>query len=440
MDAAQAKRVIERHATRNFVLNVLDGGMFYLGLSLVSRYTVMPLIIERLSGERWMQGLIPMLAQTGWFLPGLFIAPFVASRPRRKPMLLTATLGERFPFLLLGLLLLLAPNLPPGVLLTLFFVLFAIHSFSAGVAGLPWQDFISRVIPGQRWGIFFGVQSGLGGLLGVGGAVIAGIILAPAAFPPAAWWPAGWPVIAPQPFPQTIGVLSLLCFGAMVISYIFLASTVEPPQEAAPKQAIRDFLRGVGPLLQRDPHFRMYLISRMAIALGLLGHSFLTAAALERFSLKNEEVAPLTAALLASQAVADLLLGWLADRWGHKQVLVLSTALGMLAIFIAVLAPNPSWFILIFVLVGAAQAGYMLTGFTLVFSFSTPTERPAYIGVANTALAPVAIVGPLLAGWLAEVGGYNALFVVLGAIGLLGMALLHWGVNAPAKQIAVEPG
>jgi hypothetical protein len=30
--------------------------------------------------------------------------------------------------------------------------------------------------------------------------------------------------------------------------------------------------------------------------------------------------------------------------------------------------------------------------------------------------------------------------VVLGAIGLLGMALLHWGVNAPAKQIAVEPG
>jgi MFS family permease len=184
----------------------------------------------------------------------------------------------------------------------------------------------------------------------------------------------------------------------------------------------------------------MYLISRMAIALGLLGHSFLTAAALERFSLKNEEVAPLTAALLASQAVADLLLGWLADRWGHKQVLVLSTALGMLAIFIAVLAPNPSWFIIIFVLVGAAQAGYMLTGFTLVFSFSTPTERPAYIGVANTALAPVAIVGPLLAGWLAEAGGYNALFVVLGAIGLLGMALLHWGVNAPAKQVAVEPG
>ena len=37
---AQADLIIERNATRNFVLNVFDGGFFYLGLSLVSRYTV----------------------------------------------------------------------------------------------------------------------------------------------------------------------------------------------------------------------------------------------------------------------------------------------------------------------------------------------------------------------------------------------------------------
>ena len=45
----------------------------------------------------------------------------------------------------------------------------------------------------------------------------------------------------------------------------------------------------------------------------------------------------------------------------------------------------------IFILVGAAQAGYQLSGFTLILSFSTPAERPAYIGVGNTALAPVAV-------------------------------------------------
>jgi MFS family permease len=414
MTEAQAAQIIERNATRNFVLNVLDGGAFYFGMSMVSRYTVLPLVVERLSGERWMQGLIPMLAQTGWFLPGLFIAPLVAARPRRLPFLLTVTLGERLPFLLLGLILLFAPGWPPQVLLLIFFALFAIHTFSSGVAAIPWQDFIGRVIPGRRWGIFFGVQSGLGGLLGLGGAAVAGLVL------------------AQQLFPQSVGMLALLCFGAMILSYISLASSVEPPQNPQPRQGIGEFIRGVVPLLQRDERLRRYLVSRAAIALGLLGHNFLTAAALERFELANADVAPFTAALFGAQAVADLGLGWLADRWGHKQVLELSTGLGVLALALAIVAPTPTWFVVIFALVGAAQAGYMLTGFTLILSFSSAAERPAYIGVGNTALAPVSIAGPLLAGWLAGVAGYTGLFVVLAMIGVVGLAMLHWRVPALA--------
>lgn len=408
---AQAELIIERNATRNFVLNVFDGGFFYLGLSLVSRYTVLPLFIERLTGERWVQGLIPMLAQTGWFLPGLFLAPLVASLPRRKPMVLLATLGERLPMLALGLMLFFVPDLPALTMLGLFFALYAIHTFSSGFASIPWQDFIARIIPGNRWGIFFGVQSGFGGLLGLGGAFIA------------AW------VLTQWPFPQSVGVLALLCFASMVISFVCLASTVEPAMQPVPRQSIGSFLQGVLPLLKRDPRFRSFLIARAGIALGLLGHNFLTAAALERFGLKDSEIAPFTAALFAAQAAADLILGWLADRWGHKQVLEVSTGLGIISLILAVVAPTPVWFILIFVLVGATQAGYQLSGFTMVMGFSTPAERPTYIGVANTAMAPVTIAGPLLAGWLAELAGYNALFIVLTLVAVGGLAMLHWQVR-----------
>lgn len=52
-------------------------------------------------------------------------------------------------------------------------------------------------------------------------------------------------------------------------------------------------------------------------------------------------------------------------------------------------------------LVGAAQAGYQLSGFTLGFAFSPPAIRPTYIGVANTALALVAALGSLLVGGVA---------------------------------------
>ena len=166
----------------------------------------------------------------------------------------------------------------------------------------------------------------------------------------------------------------------------------------------------------------------------------MTAAALERFHLTDAEIGVFTAVLLAAQALSHMGSGALADRWGHKQVLELATTIGLLALLLAVVAPSAAWFFPIFVLVGTAQAGYQLSGFTMIFSFSTPAERPTYIGVANTALAPMAAFGPLLAGWLAEQAGYNALFLVLLAIGLAGVLGLHWRVPTPARAVPTAPG
>ncbi len=75
----------------------------------------------------------------------------------------------------------------------------------------------------------------------------------------------------------------------------------------------------------------------------------------------------------------------------------------------------------VFALVGAAQAGYQLSGFTLVFAFSPPAERTTYIGVANLALAPVAAIGPMFVGLLATFAGYHTMFVLLALVGMAGI-------------------
>lgn len=410
-----SEAVLARYARRNFWLNVLDGSAFTFGISLVSRFTVLPLIVERLTEARWVQGLIPAIFFAGWLLPGLFTAPLVAAQPRRKPWVLLATIGERLPFLVMGVILLWLPDLPASTLLVIVLSLYAIFATSAGLTSIAWQDLIARIIPGQRWGVFFGLQAGLGGLLGIGGGALAAAIL------------------AQQPFPQSAGILALICFAAMVVSYIFLALTVEPPQAPAPARPFHVFLRGLGPLLRRDVAFRRYLFCRAAIALGLTGHSFLTAAALERFQLPAAEIGLFTGVMLAAQAIGNIGLGALADRWGHKQVLVLSAGMGMAALVLALIAPASLWFYPIFALVGAAQAGYQLSGFTLVFSFSPPAERTTYIGVANLALAPVAALGPIVVGVLATFTGYGVVFALLAIVGVVGMGLLHWHVAAPAR-------
>ena len=86
MQDTAADLILKRNANRNFILNVLDGMAFIFGISLVSRFTVLPFFVARLSSDRWVQGLLPTLTQAGWVLPALFMAPLVASRPRRKPL------------------------------------------------------------------------------------------------------------------------------------------------------------------------------------------------------------------------------------------------------------------------------------------------------------------------------------------------------------------
>lgn len=418
MTTDQATQVLTRAARRNFWLNIADASCFIFGLTLVSRYTVLPFFVSELNGAPILLGLIPALQALGWLLPQLFTAPLVASLPRRKPFILLMTLGERIPFLALGLILLAWPGWPAWALLLAFFLCYTVHAFSSGLTATAWQDFIGRLIAGNRWGIFFGLSNALGGLLGVAGAALAGIVL------------------AQQPFPQSVGLLSLGCFAAMVVSFGFLAATVEPPQPTAPRPPLLVYLRGLLPLLRQDQAFRRYLISRAAIALGLTGHSFITAAALARFDVPAAMVGGFTAALLASHALGDLALGALADRWGHKQVLEIATAVGVAALLLALAVPAPVWFFPIFVLVGVSQAGYQLSGFTLVLAFSNPANRPTYIGLANTALAPVAGLGPLLIAAVAQFAGYSALFVVAAVIGLGGLLALHRGVPALARQSA----
>ena len=97
MQPESADLLLQRHASRNFWLNVLDGMAFVFGISMVSRYTVLPFFVSQLSSDRWLQGMIPTLTQVGWALPPLFMAPFVASLPRRKPLIMLVTIGERVP-------------------------------------------------------------------------------------------------------------------------------------------------------------------------------------------------------------------------------------------------------------------------------------------------------------------------------------------------------
>jgi len=98
---------------------------------------------------------------------------------------------------------------------------------------------------------------------------------------------------------------------------------------------------------------------------------------------------------------------------------------------LAWLAPDMTWFYLVFMLAGVANVTFWTTGITLTLEFGAEAERPAYIGLANTLVAPGAILAPLVGGWLADSAGYPAAFIASAIGGLVTALILHIMVQDP---------
>ncbi len=419
--AVQAE--VERNYRFNFIVNFFDGTFFWWGASFFAPRTILPLYVSRLTDSSLAIGLLATISATGWLLPQLFTANWVQRLPRKKEAPVRIGLfTERLPIVLMVPAAWLASR-APGPALALFFVLFAWHVVGAGVVAVGWQDMLANVIPVDRRGRFLGVTNFGGTATGVLGAVAAAWLLDRYDFP--------------DGYMYSFAAAAVLIF----ISWVFLALTREPlqtNQEAVVSSG--EYWKRLPGVLRADGNFRRFLLSQVVIAWGGMAIGFLAVYAVRRWQLPDSQAGDYTASMLIGQALSNLLFGALADRKGHKLVLELSALAGVSAVVLAYLAPSPTWFHLVFALVGANAAGSMLGGIMIVFEFTRPEMRPTYIGLSNTIIGVFNAITPMVGGWMVGVLGYRPLFAMAAALGAVGFALLRWTVREPREALAANAG
>ena len=430
----------------NFSVNLWDIAFITLGISFISRETVIPVLVSQLTDSKLAIGLVPALWGVGFYLPQLLTANWAESMPYKKPFVMIVGFAcERLPYLLIGLLVLAFALSSPAVALIAVLIGVGVASSGAGVATPAWLDMIAKVIPVRRRGIWFGMGHGLGQLMGVVGAYFVGRILVNHAFP------------------NNYALLFFLGFGFTIISWAGLALTREPASEAIKKVApLVLYLGRLSTVLKRDRNYRRYLISKSLVNLGGMSSGFFAVFGTELFSLDGRGVGLLTAVLVGTQAVLNPLWGLLADRVGHKAVLVAGAFFVVLAPFSALLVAGgasldplsatglnslevrsgtsdslsvwgtvPYGLLLTFVCLGAYLAADHTSSLSIILEFCAPEDRPTYIGLTNTFLAPMLIGAPIFGGWLAGAIGFPALFSIALAFGSLALVMMVFWVREP---------
>jgi MFS family permease len=210
--------------------------------------------------------------------------------------------------------------------------------------------------------------------------------------------------------------------------------TREPVQtHEVPRRSQRQYLAELPRIVARDDNFRRFLLARLLLALSGMGTGFVTVAALRRWSVPDSTVGGYTLALLLGQTAGNLIFGFLADRRGHKLSMELAGLLSFAAFMLAWQAPAPGWYFLVFGLLGAVSGATIVSGILMVMEFSVPAKRPTYVGLSNTAVGLVSMIGPLLGAALATMS-YHWLFGLSAVIGLLSFIAMRWQVREPRYE------
>lgn len=404
----------------NFIVNVLDGAFFGVALGFASFGTNIPLFVKLFTDKALLIGLIPAIHMAGLRFPALFTAHWVSKRKRYKPFLLACTVHERLPFLGLAVVAWFMHDLDPVLVVVLIFLLLIWQGLGGGMGLVAWQSMLAKVLSPGRLGTFYGMQMGAMSVLASVSAFIAGVLL-------------------DHYSPRTgFALVFLLAFLSLIISFIMVALTREPDNPPVIEFPSRGTVQtSLMKILRRDANFRWFLVVTVLAQLATMCFAFYMVYVVIQYGASKTMAGILTSTILIAQVLGNLIMGWIGDRKSHYLVMGVGLASGTVSAFLAWQATSVAWFFPVVFFGGLANVAVWTISMAITLEFGQPEERQAYIGLANTLIAPATILAPIFGGWLADRAGYPVTFLASAVCGVLTLLVFFLRLRDPRRKVVL---
>jgi len=179
-------------------------------------------------------------------------------------------------------------------------------------------------------------------------------------------------------------------------------------------------------MLQR-PKVKGLALYRMVNAIQMgLWFSFLPLLATEILFMNKSQIGAVIAAYMLVSSLVQVPMGRLADRMNRQVLIAIGGYLSSVAFALVFLSSGFVHLLLIGTVAGALGAVAIPALSAIAADEGHHSGMGAIMGVINMAMSAGMMLGPVLAGALAEVIGLRALFLFSGVVGLLGTAAFGW--------------
>jgi MFS family permease len=409
----------DAHASAGRNTLVLGAGALGLAWALTTTAAYLPPILGRYTDSTTLVGLV--LAAEGFFaltLP-LVIGPwsdtFHTPLGRRRPFMLVAVGPMAFALALVAFM----PNLWTTALL-LFALFFAYYVYEP-----PYRGLYPDVLPDSVFGRAQGVQHVFRGVAIAGGLIGGGFL---------------FHVWRPAPFLVAAGVVAAAC----LVPILFIT---EDGGHGRVFEGVRTYVAQSWRVLRSNRDVATFLAANTAWEGTFAGAR--TFAVLYVTVGLGEPLITSTYVLTAvagGYILAALFAGRLGDRVGLARVMTAASAVYGLGLLAGGLGREwHAWYLALVFVVAIAGGTVMTLAWGLLFKLMPPGERGAIAGLATTTKGLGLVIGPLAAGaaidilrpQLAETGGYQAVWPVLGVPIILAIPLV-WRLRRAEEAVPAD--
>jgi hypothetical protein len=380
-------------------------------------------------------GLVPAIATGFWTLGRLPAHLLSQSRRRQQPWAFASAVVRAAA---VGLLAIVTTRMDPDglsqsarpLILTVFLCLIA-FSLAGGFGSLASGGLLQSSIATETWGAFVRRRAAWSALLSILAAVAVARLLGSSAFP----------------FPGGYGRLFLVATVCLVVVAVLTAAMREPWSAvtlSAPNPAPRAWRQ-----LLQDSRYRRFLFFRVLLSSTAAIDPFLFLYAITRLGAPITKIGDYVILAVLGWVLSAPVWFWVERRSGARTLLHSAAVVRLIAPAIALATPPLAGIGLIrdrlpdatalttvygaaFFVVGAALAAQSRGNYDYLAALAPHQVLPAFTGMTNAMLALVAFT-PVLGGILIERFGYEALFGVAAAVGLVTVFAGGWLAETPSR-------
>ncbi len=379
--------------------------------------TILPVFIKELGGSPLAISSVQILWTLGANIPSVFVAFYLQRQLLFKPATVAWGFVHRAMLFVCGVaVFFIVGKVSPAIAVPFFLLLIFLVAVFGGLSGLPWFQVYTKTVPIKLRGRLMGIRQLIGSAAGIIGGSIVSVIL------------------ASLYFPLNFSLLFIAAFFVTMISFYFLLRISEQPSvNIREHEKSASIISEAKRIIRSNSNFRYFLLADAFAVMSIAVASFYSVYAIEKFNLPASYAGTFTAIVMTTNVIANIVLGIIADTYGHKVNLLILAFCSGAAALLAVLSTNILMYGFVFFFLACSLQVQVISRLSFIAELCKENERPLYVGITNTLTAPTMLIG-LLFGWFVPTIGYNSVFGMTTIIAVSAFFILYKFVEEPRHK------